>query len=344
MSDNSEFLDCISYSSSNSFTTDDSFHSVTSPLPLDISLSSIFSDVSHNFNVVHINAQSIPAHYPDLLSSFVSSNIHAILISESWLKPSLLTHHFSLPGYQLIRNDRIGKRGGGVAIYLRSHISYKFICSSSQPPASNSTENILLEVLLSNSKILLGVFYSPSLSVDYFTSFENLLYNHTLQYDHIVFMGDFNTCLLKNDSRSTKLLHLIHSFNLNSLPLNATHSSPGCSPSLLDLIIVSCPSYVAKHGQCPADAFSFHDLIYLSYKLRSPKVKPSTILLRNFAGMDREQLTLDANNLDWSIVYNANCIDNKADNFSKLLLDLYDRHAPARLVKKKTCTSALALA
>ncbi|KAJ0169330.1 hypothetical protein K1T71_015214 [Dendrolimus kikuchii] len=38
-----------------------------------------FSNCTSHFNVVHINAQSIPAHFTDMLASFKQNNIHAIL-------------------------------------------------------------------------------------------------------------------------------------------------------------------------------------------------------------------------------------------------------------------------
>lgn len=144
-----------------SSSSNDSFHS-TSLLPLNVTLDSHFSDCVKNFNVVHINAQSIPAHFPDLLASFDSRNLHAILVSESWLKPSLPSTSYSLPGFRLIRNDRVGKGGGGVAIYLRSHIPFSIVGSSPQPPLPDAAEHLLLEITLSHKKTLLGVFYCPS--------------------------------------------------------------------------------------------------------------------------------------------------------------------------------------
>ncbi|CAG4965207.1 unnamed protein product [Colias eurytheme] len=100
-------------------------------------------------------------------------------------------------------------------------------------------------------------------------------------------MGDFNTCLLKKDSRSQKLVSIVESHNLHLLPLNATHCAPNCIPSLLDLIIVSSPNLVSKYGQYPADAFSHHDLLLLSYRIRPPKHKPRVLLRRNFNGVER---------------------------------------------------------
>ena len=73
---------------------------------------------------------------------------------------------------------------------------------------------------------------------------------------------------------------IINSFNLNILPMNATHFFPGWVPSLLDLMVVSSNERVATFGQISAEAFSYHDLVYLSYKIRALKLKPSVIMQR----------------------------------------------------------------
>lgn len=68
----------------------------------------MFSNLGRNLKLVHINAQSIHSSYPDLLDSFSDQSIHGILVSESFLKPSLPSALYALPGYRLYRNDRTG--------------------------------------------------------------------------------------------------------------------------------------------------------------------------------------------------------------------------------------------
>ncbi|CAH2092002.1 unnamed protein product [Euphydryas editha] len=152
-------------------------------------------------------------------------------------------------------------------------------------------------------------------------------------------MGYFNTCLLKDDASCRKLLDVAESCNLHILPLAATHHSPGCIPSLLDLILVSSLDLISKHGQCSADAFSYHDLIYLSYKIRPPTAKFRTLLRHYFGGMDRSRLcdafTCHALHLDWSVAFDAGTIDKKVEMFNTLLTRLYDIHAPIRPIKIK---------
>ncbi|RVE55107.1 hypothetical protein evm_000005 [Chilo suppressalis] len=86
------------------------------------------------------------SHFIDMLAYLNHKNLHAVLVSESWLKPSRPSSSYTLPGVHLIRNDRTGSRGGGIAIYLRTHIPFTIISSSTQPPPANAGENPLIEI------------------------------------------------------------------------------------------------------------------------------------------------------------------------------------------------------
>ncbi|XP_026731853.1 uncharacterized protein LOC113496734 [Trichoplusia ni] len=242
-------------------------------------------------NVCHINAQSVPSHYSDLVDTFSNSGVHAVLISETWLKPHLLSTTYPLPGFVLIRNDRVEKRGGGVAIYLRSEFPFKILATS--PGSSASSEFLFLEVFVKGAKLILGVVYCPP-TVDYFSSIEPVLESIGSEYSHVIVMGDFNTDLLSENSlRSRKLLEIIRSSSLHVLPLQATHHIIDGHDTWLDLILSSSPSLVSASGQLPAPGFSHHDLIFLSYSLKPPKPRPRVLHLRSFGRMDVEKLHRD---------------------------------------------------
>lgn len=326
-SDQDAFYSCESSSSAEEFDV-----SCGDVLLGDVLHNTFSTFTSKTFNVCHINAQSIASHYSDLLTTFYSNHIHAILISESFLKPSLASTNYALPGFILLRNDRTGKGGGGVAIYLRSNLKFKII-SQSLSAYHGSFEHIFIEINFNSVKFLLGVVYAPP-TIDYFSEFETLLENLLHLYEHNLIMGDFNTCLIKNDSRSKKLNFLISSINASILPLNSTFHLNNAN-SLLDLIITSNPSKISSHGQFLAPGFSHHDLIYASYLLKTPKYKPKVIMQRNFVSLDPESLWSDALKLNWTNVTTKETLDEMVGEFNRLLLELYDKHAPIRPVRIK---------
>lgn len=322
-------------SSDNSFYTadsDSSYLSIDDSIPaLDILLNKAFSPYPKNYNICHINAQSISAHYDAMLDYLTSDTIHAILVSETWLKPSLPSSTFPIRNCILIRNDRVGAGGGGVAIYLKSHIPYKTILQSPSV-YSASPEYLFIEVNI-GIKFVLGVVYCPP-KIDYFSKLESALESLLVDYNKIYIMGDFNTCLIQQDNRSLRLKSLIGSSNLNVLPLSATHHSH-TGDTLLDLIITSDTDLITLHGQFDAPGISHHDLIYASIKHRLPKPKPITLHQRNFARMSLECLNADAFAIKWSSVYSVPTIEDKIDFLTGEILKLFDCHAPIHPVKLK---------
>lgn len=152
---NESFFSCSS--SSSSFLSADSIQNSAdgngANYPtLQDNLNAVFSDYPRNFNIAHINAQSVAGHFSDIQHTFNCNHLDAVLISESFLKPSLPSSLFGLSDFVLICNDRIGAGCGGVAIYLRKTIPYK-ILRASPPTYSASAEFIFLELIMHSSKI-----------------------------------------------------------------------------------------------------------------------------------------------------------------------------------------------
>uniref|UniRef100_A0A2A4K1J1 Endonuclease/exonuclease/phosphatase domain-containing protein n=1 Tax=Heliothis virescens TaxID=7102 RepID=A0A2A4K1J1_HELVI len=268
-----------------------------------------------------------------MLELFAEVALHAILVSESWLKPELPSTTYSLPGFILIRNDRMGKRAGGVAIYLRSDIPHKVLLVS-PPLYSGNPEYLFLEVAVKGVKAVLGVVYCPP-SIDYFSSLESILESIASEYKHLIVMGDFNTDLMKQNLRSRKLSAILESTGLSSLELNPTHHNLDSCDSWLDLMLVASPPYVANHGQAVAPGLSRHDLIYLSYKIKPPKPQPVVVRIRNYSRLNREELLNDARSLDWLDIVEVSAVDEKVERLNSHIINVINSHAPLREVRIK---------
>lgn len=234
-----------------------------------------FSTVAGNFNVAHINAQSLACYWTDFCKTFTCQHIKAILISETWLKPK--SENYSFPGYTLIRNDRLYRQGGGVAIFLRQNIPYEEVSRSTEPPPPEKAgEHLFVKVELNGYKLLLGVcYFTPKLD---FPAFDNLLAK-VISGEEVIIMGDFNTNLFESSTRK-KFTRLVERYGLHVLKLEATHNKiKGKTPTWIDHILVSSKENVAKHGQCPVTpGISKHDLLYVSYQSQSVKCPISKIL------------------------------------------------------------------
>ena len=120
------------------------------------------ADPSSHFRVCHSNAHSIGPHLVDLRKSVLDSKAHVVGISESWLKPDRHSCTVSIPGYKLVRVDRIGAEQGGVAMYIHDSLQYFIVAQSPQPVVySRRSEFLFVLIKSASNKILVGVVYSP---------------------------------------------------------------------------------------------------------------------------------------------------------------------------------------
>ena len=55
----------------------------------------------------------------------VSNNSVGIMVTETWLDDSVLDAEVQIPGYDIFRADRKGRRRGGAATYLSSELQCK---------------------------------------------------------------------------------------------------------------------------------------------------------------------------------------------------------------------------
>ena len=286
---------------------------------------------SGNLTVVHINSQSLSKHYEEIFCIANFQYLHVILLSETWLKASLPSKHYDLPNYNLFRHDRIGKIGGGVAMYVRDDIDSKVILKSSEP---SGIEFMFMELTVAHKKCVVGVVYWPPKVGNIFELVEPLAFLSS-RYEHIVIMGDFNINLFNiNDNVVISFRDTLQSFDLNLLELNATHHLENTN-TWIDHIIVSDTQNVLKHGQKPVPSISKHDLLYLEYSFKCLKYTPKIIQYRDYKNTDYNELIADAYNSPWENVYQQNNINDKVLVLNGIITQLFDLHAPVISARTK---------
>jgi len=136
----------------------------------------------------------------------------------------------SVPGYTLMRRDRIGKRCGGVALYIRE--SYNATMWAF--PADDRKFEVLWARV---GDAFIGAVYHPPRSSAVYTPESLLCYLEScveeIVRDHpaarIFLAGDFNTLSDDAVSERTGLTQIVH--------------QPTRGANILDRIYESCPTY-----------------------------------------------------------------------------------------------------
>jgi hypothetical protein len=118
--------------------------------------SSYCNILNSGLSILHLNIQSLKRKI-DILQ--VESQAYDILVfTETWLNKNISNEELFIQNFQPpYRCDRIGRTGGGVAIYVRDNI----IAIERSDLFVNGLEALWLEVKISQRKILLGGIYRP---------------------------------------------------------------------------------------------------------------------------------------------------------------------------------------
>lgn len=107
-------------------------------------------------SVCSFNVNRLKTHFNEVVRNINVGNYDIVAIYETWLKPVMPSNSFHIEGYNLIRNDRLYRDGGGVAIYIKNTLSFRVLHSSS---VNDASEFLILQVNLLNEKLLFGVMY-----------------------------------------------------------------------------------------------------------------------------------------------------------------------------------------
>lgn len=287
------------------------------------------SSALHNhFNFMHINPGSLKPHLDEIRSLIADVDMHLLAVSETWFSDKINDNLVSIPGFHLIRHDRKHKRGGGVAIYLKSGIKFR-ILKMSNPNAK--IEFLFVEIdNRSGSKLVVGVVYNPppNTRID---SLLKILTDISAKYSDCLMLGDFNINLLSSSPTVTKFKRDLSLLNLLTTSSEPTNFVTGKRPSLIDLLIVKDPDKLARFSQIPLGSFSSHDVIYGSYAISMANLIENNIIsFRNFKNINLLSLEHEASNLNWDDVYTLPNIDDKVALVTKLLFHLLEKFAPVR--------------
>ena len=104
--------------------------------------------------IAQLNANSFPGHLHLGKARLSNHFYHVNSISETWLHTQVSDDLIRLDDYFLVRNDREGKRGGGVACYIHKSLQVR-ILAASLSLFSNAPEYLIFELKAANSETVL---------------------------------------------------------------------------------------------------------------------------------------------------------------------------------------------
>ena len=283
--------------------------------------------------VVHLNIRSLYKNYDELFILFKEYDI--ILLSETWLNSSIQSAVLEKNGFSLFRLDRgfkINKKGGGLAIYVRSDIAvYTSVCEEACD-ITRELEQFWLHVQEPGKKFfVLGVIYRPPAgSIKMFCEQIKVgLKNAYVKpcWEHLV-MGDFNIDFSHEESNACKeLKDIMCDYNLKHIRTDYTRITEK-SKSILDLIF-SDMQHVVETGVKPY-IISDHLPIYIVRKKRRNIIEKEKVEFRQYKNYDITKLgNLIKNDTRWVKFWEENVsVDALWEIMYNVFIEAIDRLCP----------------
>lgn len=268
-------------------------------------------------------------------------------ITESWLNPEIPSNVFDLPSYSLHRCDRaieLGKKGGGVALFVKSEIKFTRIYLLN---VDNRIEYISGIANLRGLKLLVCVAYrSPNVLYSALSSLIHALFiDESPRVDTVILLGDLNINLLDQKRADVKYFEkILQSIGLAQIIKEPTRITESTS-SLIDVIIVDKTqsfevglvdtSNILNHsGRCITD----HKLIFCDVPFDKPKPKAKFISYRNFRDFDIKKFVNIASAIPWDEVTVHHNVNDITNILTTNIIHVFDECAPMvrkRITRKK---------
>ena len=107
-------------------------------------------------------------------------------------------------------------------------------------------------------------------------------------YDNVIFLVDFNTCINDNAMKSFCSLN----------DLTSLMDQPSCyknpeKPTCIDLVLTNRPNYFQKNNVFEAGLSDFHMMVVTELKMGFQKLKPHIVAYRDYKHFDNEKFRSD---------------------------------------------------
>ena len=281
----------------------------------------------NNFMVGHVNSRSLNKNIIELREIVEKSDFDAFSVTESWLTSRTPRDRFEIPGFNIFRNDRKNKRGGGVCLFVRDHYIAKKLRIPNNP---NNPESLFVEISVLHHKLVIGTFYkAPNIPARVLhDAFDSLVYVFN-KYEEPILTGDFNINCLNKNSLEYRILcdSIIEPFSLTQIidqPTRVTEKSQ----TLIDLMLVKNPNKVTAHGCCAVPGVSDHHMTYMSYDIKKPKFTPVRVTARDFKHFNMDAFLAAADEAHFENVYFVDTVDDKVTVLENTIHTLLDQFAP----------------
>ena len=166
----------------------------------------------YGITIAHLNIRSLLRNFNEVRLLLQNTNIDLLALTETHLHKEIPCSDIATEGYEIKRNDRKDRNGGGCAMYHKSSIEAVEI----EKYKTEDIEALWIQVEVSSQKMLFGTVYRPPQQESFYNKFETVLEQIWQERRNIFITGDLNSDMTPNkmNDKGKRLARLLNSFNL----------------------------------------------------------------------------------------------------------------------------------
>ena len=268
-------------------------------------------------------------------------NIDLYFTTETWLHNNITNSMININNYEIIRSDRLKKRGGGVALFYKNYINVTEPTRPSVPTDFSNFEFICIDIKLGLRFLCFYVPPDSSKCALTITNICKIISFYLTTSSPFVLLGDFNLpkinwCSLTAEGHSAEVfLEYCIENGLTQCVNSATHKDG----NILDLVLCNPTGMnhlISNSIDCPLTSTCDHH--QLSIILSSPIILPEKISWScpNFKDADYTIINQNLSSYDWiSILQNQQSLQDQYDIFISLLQTTISDNVPSRTRSNK---------
>ena len=245
---------------------------------------------------VCLNARSIINKKTELNIMVDDIKPHIIGITESWANNDITDAELGLEGYVMFRKDRMGRRGGGVLLYIKENIPAYEVQLQEE---ADCKEALWCNLVTGLTTVTIGVVYRcPNITIQNNEKIHNAI-SEVSKGDCII-MGDFNHGNIKWDSQQStgvedqKFLCLVQDNFLTQHVLEPTRAA-----RVLDIVLSSQKEIVDNVVIQEPLGSSDHNQLHFNINIKSDKTKVKQCR-RDFRRGNYEEIRKSLALIDWN--------------------------------------------
>lgn len=293
---------------------------------------------SRGLKCFYTNSRSLRNKVDELHSYMIDEDLDIVCITESWVNEKMFLDNlaeFKFPNYDLFTYQRKDKKGGGIAMYVKTALK---ACDVFNIKSSVDVESLWLDVYLNancTEKLRLGAFYRPpgqghDIDQAIVDEIESGLTKST------IILGDFNIPKLQADitvcsDYATKLLRAAFEENF----LVQLVKEPTRKSEILDLILTNKEEAISDVRVGEALGESDHNIIRFTIRKDFKRLRNNTTLIPNFNKGDFDGMRAYVGNIDWATCFKGENAFGMWNILKDILMRAHNQFIPLRQLRNR---------